>query len=173
MNIKKSFNKRMSRNHLGVKLFVTGLVTAQLFCMAQGFLSTSETFEYRVDRVHAQEPVVNDSVKPQTVIEGVTESKKQYAKRIVKEYTTLYFGEESVDMVDYIVTHEGNYDPEAQNPHSTAYGMFQFLDSTWKTVGCTKTSDIVEQTSCGMKYIQNRYGTAKEAFLFRVLNGFY
>src|SRR5213078_4679023 len=35
------------------------------------------------------------------------------------------------DSLRQLVMHESGFNNEAQNPTSTAYGMFQFLDSTW------------------------------------------
>jgi hypothetical protein len=60
--------------------------------------------------------------------------------------------------------HEAGYDPHAQNPHSTAYGIGQFLDSTWATVGGTKTSDPYLQLQYMMKYIKQRYGDPNAAW---------
>jgi hypothetical protein len=65
-----------------------------------------------------------------------------------------------------IVSHESSFRPTAQNPTSTAYGLFQFLDSTWATVGCRKTSDAYQQSVCGLRYIQRRYHTPEAAWRF-------
>lgn len=53
--------------------------------------------------------------------------------------------------------HEAGYNNLAQNPTSTAYGMGQFLDTTWATVGGHKTSDPALQAAYMMKYIKQRY----------------
>ena len=54
-----------------------------------------------------------------------------------------------------LVMHESGFRNTAQNPSSTAYGMFQFLDSTWRGVGGHKTSDPWKQTQYGLRYIKN------------------
>lgn len=36
---------------------------------------------------------------------------------------------------------ESKFNPRAQNRSSSAYGLFQFLDSTWRGTGIAKTSD--------------------------------
>lgn len=36
---------------------------------------------------------------------------------------------------------ESHFNPLAQNRRSTAFGIFQFLNSTWKGTGIQKTSD--------------------------------
>ncbi len=38
-----------------------------------------------------------------------------------------------------LMKHESSFRPHAKNPYSTAYGLFRFLDSTWRTVGGHKT----------------------------------
>jgi LysM repeat protein len=65
-----------------------------------------------------------------------------------------------------LLQHESGLNPRAKNPSSTAYGLFQFLDSTWKTVGATKTSDPQKQFEAGYKYIKQRYGTPENAWAF-------
>lgn len=63
--------------------------------------------------------------------------------------------------------------PTAQNPSSSAYGIFQFLDSTWGSVGGSKTSDPYKQSVYGLKYIKQRYGTPTGAWNFWNANGWY
>ena len=54
---------------------------------------------------------------------------------------------------------ESGWNPNAQNPSSTAYGIPQFLDSTWAGTGIAKTSDGYRQIDAGLIYINNRYGS--------------
>lgn len=56
-----------------------------------------------------------------------------------------------------LILKESSCNPTAQNPRSSAYGIGQFLDATWSTVGCVKTSDPVIQLKCMQKYIDQRY----------------
>jgi phage-related protein len=58
---------------------------------------------------------------------------------------------------------ESGWNPGAQNPTSTAYGIAQFLDSTWSSVGARKTSDPAGQIAAGIRYIQQAYGTPARA----------
>ncbi|KAA0916466.1 phage tail tape measure protein [Dietzia sp. ANT_WB102] len=62
-------------------------------------------------------------------------------------------------------TGESGWNNNAQNPTSTAYGIAQFLDSTWAPYG-PKTSDPAKQIEYGIRYIQDRYGTATGALSF-------
>ena len=54
---------------------------------------------------------------------------------------------------------ESGWNPNAQNPSSTAYGIAQFLDSTWAGTGIAKTSDGYRQIDAGLIYIENRFGS--------------
>ncbi|MTD55706.1 aggregation-promoting factor C-terminal-like domain-containing protein [Amycolatopsis pithecellobii] len=65
---------------------------------------------------------------------------------------------EQVNATDYLLMRESSYNNVAQNPTSTAYGMFQFLNSTWGGYGVPKTSDPALQALAGGRYIQSRYG---------------
>jgi len=65
-----------------------------------------------------------------------------------------------------LISHESGWRPTAQNPTSTAYGLFQFLNSTWAGTGIRKTSDPGLQTVAGLRYIASRYGTPAGAWSF-------
>jgi hypothetical protein len=72
-----------------------------------------------------------------------------------------------------IAAKESSYNPGAQNGHSTAYGLFQFLNGTWGGTGVSKTSDPVSQSVAAVNYIKQRYGTAQNALAFWQRNGWY
>jgi hypothetical protein len=55
-------------------------------------------------------------------------------------------------------TQESGFNNKAQNPTSTAYGIPQFLDSTWGPYG-PKTSNAGLQEKYGLEYIKSRYGS--------------
>lgn len=61
---------------------------------------------------------------------------------------------------------ESGWNNNAQNPTSTAYGIGQFLDSTWAGVGGSKTSDPRLQVQYMAQYIKNRYGSPSRALAF-------
>jgi len=68
---------------------------------------------------------------------------------------------------------ESGWNPNAQNPHSTAYGIAQFLNGTWAGVGIPKTSDPLQQITAGLAYIKSRYGSPSNAWQFHIRNGWY
>lgn len=72
-----------------------------------------------------------------------------------------------------LVSKESSWNPSAQNPSSTAYGLGQFLNSTWATVGARKTSDPGAQLQAMMDYIAQRYGNPMKALQFHLANNWY
>jgi hypothetical protein len=77
------------------------------------------------------------------------------------------------EALDWIIHKESSWNPTAQNPKSTAYGLFQWLDMTRKAYNCPKTADVAIQTECGIKYIKARYKTPVEAKKFHQVKGYY
>jgi hypothetical protein len=68
---------------------------------------------------------------------------------------------------------ESGWNPNAQNPSSTAYGIPQFLDSTWAGTGIGKTSDGYRQIDAGLIYIDSRYGSPCGAWSHSQSTGWY
>ncbi len=68
---------------------------------------------------------------------------------------------------------ESGWRPNAQNPRSTAYGIAQFLDSTWAGTGIAKTSDGYRQIDAGLIYINNRFGSPCGAWAHSQAKGWY
>jgi phage-related protein len=77
------------------------------------------------------------------------------------------------DALARLIQKESSWNPTAQNPTSTAYGLFQFLDGTWGTVGATKTSNPGLQAEAGLRYIQQSYVTPVGALTFHDRNNYY
>jgi hypothetical protein len=68
---------------------------------------------------------------------------------------------------------ESGWRNTAQNPHSTAYGIGQFLDSTWGGYGIGKTSDPAMQVEAMARYIKARYGNPANALAFHNAHNWY
>lgn len=73
-----------------------------------------------------------------------------------------------------LIAKESSWDPNVTNKSgSSAFGLFQFLDGTWSSVGASKTSDPAGQAQAGMKYIQQRYGDPEKAWAFHKKHNWY
>jgi phage-related protein len=75
---------------------------------------------------------------------------------------------------DYIVSHESGWNPGAQNPVSSASGLFQEIDGTWaayrrrSAAGFPhmRNAPVIEQAWAGLNYIAARYGSPAAAQAF-------
>jgi hypothetical protein len=95
-------------------------------------------------------------------------------KALVKQMAATYGWTGSQwDALYQLVMHESGFNPKAQNPTSTAYGLFQFLDSTWGAYGFKKSSNARKQTLAGLEYIERRYGDPLTAWAFWQSNNWY
>lgn len=68
--------------------------------------------------------------------------------------------------LDTLINNESGWRPDAQNPTSTAFGLFQFLDMHKQPGGYLpngNNSSIEEQIAGGLRYIRDRYGTPSNA----------
>ena len=65
-----------------------------------------------------------------------------------------------------LVWRESRFDPKADNPNSSAYGLFQQLKLPTGT-------PIAKQIRLGFKYIAHRYGTPCKALAHHDLKGWY
>ena len=53
---------------------------------------------------------------------------------------------------------ESNWRPKAKNKESSAMGIPQLLDSTWKNIGVKPTKDGFKQVDAGLLYIDRKFG---------------
>ena len=91
-----------------------------------------------------------------------------------KEYAMAKVGSaEQFSCLEKLWGKESGWNPNAQNPTSTAYGIPQFLNSTWASTGIAKTSDGYRQIDAGLIYIKNRYGTPCGAWGHSQSTGWY
>lgn len=77
----------------------------------------------------------------------------------------------------WIVEHESGGDPHAKNPHSTASGLFQMIDTTWaasrdKSLPNDIWNPIINAIA-GIRYIGERYGNPGNAVDFWKANNHY
>ncbi len=104
--------------------------------------------------------------EPETCL---VEAKKKYAcEKVLGKWN-----ESQWEAFDLLIRKESGWNHLAQNPSSSAFGYGQFLNSTWKLVGCSKSYDPDVQIDCAVKYVENTYGTPKAAINFHLRNNWY
>lgn len=86
-------------------------------------------------------------------------------QRLVQSMATGQFGwgNEEWDALHDLISRESGWNPNAQNPSSSAAGLFQFLDSTRQNYGITRDSPLQDQIRAGLQYIADRYQTPSGA----------
>jgi len=92
-------------------------------------------------------------------------SARSYARSMVsvEEYVALH----------ELIMRESSWNPDARNRKSTAYGLGQLIDQTWKDVGIEKSDDFRIQLIAAHKYVMQRYGSWQKALEFHKRNGYY
>jgi hypothetical protein len=108
-------------------------------------------------------PLTNEEVQP---LKKVTEDPKSYIK-ILNDST---FGEDQWPYLEELVKRESTWNPEAVNPSSGAYGLFQANPSGGQI---PPSPDLKSQWQWGYNYIKSRYGTPQKAMEFHNQNGYY
>lgn len=99
--------------------------------------------------------------------------KGQLQKYAAEKLKALGMGADEIGPLITLWNKESGWNPAAQNPTSTAYGIAQFLNSTWKGTGYEKTSDPYKQIDAGLSYIMGRYGSPSRALQFHLKNNWY
>ena len=74
-----------------------------------------------------------------------------------RAYAKQKVGASQFSCLDRLWTKESHWKANADNPSSTAYGIAQLLDSTWRYTGFTKTSDGFRQVDAGLAYLKRAY----------------
>jgi hypothetical protein len=95
---------------------------------------------------------------------------KQYAQSLMSQYG---FNPEDFQALDQLWQRESGWNPLAQNPTSTAFGIAQFLNGTWKGTGIQKTTNPYQQIQAGLQYIKGRYGSPSNALAFHDQHNWY
>jgi membrane-bound lytic murein transglycosylase MltF len=75
--------------------------------------------------------------------------------------------------LDKLLTQESHWNPKARNKSSGAYGIFQFMPTTWGNYKIHKTSNPIKQINYGLHYISVRYGSTCRAWTHEQKYGWY
>jgi membrane protein involved in colicin uptake len=90
-----------------------------------------------------------------------------------QDYARSKVGSGQFSCLENLWGKESRWNPNAQNPGSTAYGIPQFLNSTWAGTGIAKTSDGYKQIDAGLIYINRAYGSPCNAWAHSQSTGWY
>jgi hypothetical protein len=96
---------------------------------------------------------------------------REIARRLLPEYgmSASEFG-----CLDALWVSESDWDPTADNPTSSAYGIPQALTGgTHENLPADYMTNPVSQIRWGLWYIENSYGTACSAWEFKQANNWY
>jgi len=154
-------------------------VTLAAFCLLLGQLFTP-AHAYKEQISFKKQIVLEKSVTVHLQYLNVTTTKSQ-AKEAIKSSFVKYFDPEALAFLtvyakgdsllewkclDMIWLHESHFNPKALNMSSKAFGIAQFMPSTWDNYKVSKTADAALQIKYGLHYIQKRYGDACSAWNF-------
>ncbi len=93
------------------------------------------------------------------------------AKALLTEFG---FDQDEFDCLDPLYDGESHWRVNADNPHSSAYGIPQALPgSKMSSAGADWATNPVTQIRWGLGYIQDRYGTPCGAWSFKQGHGYY
>ena len=115
--------------------------------------------------------VVQDVVQDKKIYDSPL--KNQRVPDTARGYARSMVSAEEYEALQELIMLESSWNPEAQNPKSTAYGLGQFIDQTWDVVGIEKSADYRIQLIATHKYVMKRYGSWVKALEFRKANGYY
>jgi hypothetical protein len=77
----------------------------------------------------------------------------------------------------WIIAHESGGNPRAQNPTSSASGLYQMIDGTWRAYGGStahaKDASVAEQNAVADRYVAARYGSWENAQRFWEAHHYY
>jgi membrane-bound lytic murein transglycosylase MltF len=110
---------------------------------------------------------------PVTSIGYVRAEEQMHIKTYAFDAVLNKWGDKQWSYFSDLIYRESNWESNRKNPNSSAFGLGQFLKSTWETVDCEKTEDPYKQIDCAIKYVELRYGTPKKAIEWHNKNNWY
>ena len=102
-----------------------------------------------------------------------TDPKSQKAILAYQHYLKQNVPAKELQCYFNIIDRESKWNPLADNPKSTAFGLGQFLNSTWALVDTKKTSNPYAQIDAMIKYVDLVYEDGCKAWDFRKYKGWY
>jgi len=91
---------------------------------------------------------------------------KVYARSLIKN-------DKEFGCLNKLWHQESRWNPNALNRSSGAYGIAQFMPTTWGNYKVKKTKDPMKQIRYGLRYIKMRYGSSCKAWSHEQRFGWY
>jgi hypothetical protein len=114
-----------------------------------------------------QERIAELGYDPKTA----TEPREIARQMMLNKYS---WGEDEFACYDAIIMRESKWDPFADNPYSTAYGIPQALPGNrMAAFGDDWRTNPVTQIRWGLDYVDQRFGTPCQAWSFKRAHGWY
>jgi len=99
----------------------------------------------------------DETLARETTLNNLNEKNdfKNYARKRVLD---VWNSDKYVDALFWIIQKESKWNPLAQNKDSSAYGIGQFLNKTWKITGYKKTPNPYIQIDAMIVYVKKTHG---------------
>ena len=117
------------------------------------------------------QPIKVVTIKVVTIQVPVVMNNQQKVQAFVNELMT----KRQANGLLWIFDKESHINPNANNPQSTAKGIGQLLDSTYKNIGLKHSADPIAQVVAAIAYVSRHYGSdgACAAKAFWLKNSYY
>lgn len=102
--------------------------------------------------------VVDNKVQPVKVIK-VQSTLVLNDRQKVTAFVNELMEKRQASCLLWIFVKESQINPKSKNPTSTAKGIGQLLDSTYKTIGLKHSADPIAQVVAATAYISRHYGS--------------
>lgn len=113
-----------------------------------------------------------DRIKRELGYDPATKAPKEIARQIAAN--KYGWGDDQFQCYDNIIMRESRWDPFADNPTSSAYGIPQALPgSRMASHGADWRTNPATQIRWGLDYVKERYGTPCAAWSFKRARGWY
>ena len=118
---------------------------------------------------------VDEPLEENKIVTGYVSSPIKYQRTpdTARGYARSMVSAKEYEALEELIMLESSWNPNAQNPKSTAYGLGQFIDQTWEQVGIEKSADYRIQLIASHKYVMMRYGSWVKALEHHKKYGWY